>query len=55
VFGDSVVVAEFAGHRLRHLLHCRKFPVGPRYESEESELLSLRGCSKALFSKSDSR
>jgi hypothetical protein len=52
---DSVVVAEFAGHWLRRLLHCRQFPVGQRYGLDETELLSLRGCSTALFCKSDSR
>jgi len=52
---DSVVVAEFAGHWLHRLLHCGKFPTGACYGLDEAELLSLRGCSKALFHKSDSR
>ena len=52
---DSVVVAEFAGHWLHRLLHCGKLPAGARYGLDEAELLSLRGCSKALFHKSDSR
>lgn len=52
---DSVVVAEFAGHWLRRLLHCGKFPAGRRYRLDETELLSLRGCSRALFCKSHSR
>ena len=52
---DSVVVAEFAGYWLHRLLHCGKFPAESRYALEETELLSLRGCSKALFHKSDSR
>jgi hypothetical protein len=52
---DSVVVAEFAGHWLRRLLRCGKFPAGHGHGLDESELLSLRGCSTALFCKSDSR
>jgi hypothetical protein len=52
---DSVVVAEFAGHWLRRLLHCRKFPAGRGYKLDETELFSLRGCSTALFCKSDSQ
>jgi hypothetical protein len=51
---DSVVVAEFSGHWLRRLLHCGKFPAGRGYRLDETELLSLRGCSKALFCKSHS-
>jgi hypothetical protein len=52
---DSVVVAEFVGYWLHRLLLCDKFPAGQCYGSEETDLLSLRGCSKALFHKSDSR
>ena len=55
VLVDSVAVAEFAGHWLRRLLHCGKLPAGQRYGLNETELLSLRGCSTALFGKSDSR
>ncbi len=61
---DSVVVAEFAGYWLHRLLHSDKFPpfnwagyqtAVRRYGLDETELLSLRACSKALFHKSDSR
>jgi hypothetical protein len=50
-----VVVAEFAGHWLHRLLHCRKFSAGRGDRLDETELLSLRSCSTALFCKSDSR
>jgi hypothetical protein len=51
---DSMVVAEFAGHWLRRLPHCGKFSAGRRYRLDETELLSLRGCSTALFCKTHS-
>ncbi len=61
---DSVVVAEFAGYWLHRLLYNDKFlpfnragyqAAVRRYGLDETEFLSLRACSQALFHKSDSR
>ena len=56
---DSVVVAEFAGYWLQRILHSDKFPsswhgykAAMEYHGlEQTELLSLRNCSQALFRK----